>query len=875
MTAGSSAAPRLPGLAATAMIAEAESTPWPAKTPTSPSTEASRHPSMTTEPDEIALLRAENAELRARLARATAGPAGPPPPPDAGEQDPFDAQVADQKRLFSDFIEHLPIGLCLVGPGGKALMSNPAYRHFLPDAPVPSMLSPEQDKGRWRSWDSEGRPIARDQFVAARAFRGELVVPGMDCLYDTPQGREVWTRVFGVPLRNADNEVVATAIAILDIDAERRALDLLRQSEERLDALVRASSEVRYSISADWSELQQLAGGGFIPDTLSANTRWLQEYIPVEDQELVRAEIARAIRTKTDYVIEHRVNQVDGGIGWAFSRAVPLFDAAGNITGWLGAASDITERKRAQAALERLNATLEEQVAERTADRNALWQLSSDIMLRCTLEGIITAVNPAWTEVLGWSEEELLGTALFDLLHPDDLAHTLKQTQELSQGKGSARFDNRYRHRDGSYRWISWSTRSAAGRINAVGRDVTSEMARAEALAKVQEQLRQSQKMEAVGQLTGGLAHDFNNLLAAVMGNLELLQRMLARGRLENLERFINGAQAAVRRAAALTQRLLAFSRRQILDSRPTDVARLLADWEDLLRRTVGASVDIDIVPSAGLWHARIDGAQLENAILNLCINARDAMPGGGRLTIRTANVHLDEASAREWELAPGCYVSLCVADTGTGMSEQTLARAFEPFYTTKPEGQGTGLGLSMIYGFARQSGGAVRIFSRLGQGTTVCIYLPRCEAVAEAASAQDMPRQVVVPAQKTLLVVDDEAPIRHLIDEALVELGYTVLPVADAAAALHILRSGTRVDMLLTDVRLRGGMNGKQLADEARAARPGLPVLFMTGFAEACALAAGPPLPAAQLLTKPFALDALTLKVAEMLVGPPAAPPA
>jgi PAS domain S-box-containing protein len=560
------------------------------------------------------------------------------------------------------------------------------------------------------------------------------------------------------------------------------------------------------------------------------------------------------------------VNRVDASVGWAFSRAVPLFDAAGAITGWLGAASDITERKRAQAALEHLNATLEEQVAERTADRNALWQLSSDIMLRCTFDGLITAVNPAWTEVLGWREDELLGTTLFHLIHPDDLADTLKGAQELAAGMAHARFDNRYRHRDGSYRWISWSTRSAAGRINAVGRDITSDMAKAEALAKVQDQLRQAQKMEAVGQLTGGLAHDFNNLLAAVMGNLELLQRMVARGKVDQLDRFVNGAQGAVRRAAALTQRLLAFSRRQILDSKPTDVAALLADWEDLLRRTVGASVDIDIVPAADLWHAEIDGAQLENAILNLCINARDAMPEGGRLTIKTANIQLEEAAAQEWELPPGGYVGLCVTDTGTGMSEQTMTRAFEPFYTTKPAGHGTGLGLSMIYGFARQSGGAVRIFSQLDHGTTVCIYLPRCEAVAAAQGPVDAAPQVVVPAQKTVLVVDDEAPIRHLVDEALVDLGYTVLAVPDAAAALHILQSGARVDMLITDVRLRGGMNGKQLADEARLARCDLPVLFITGFAEASPLSPGNLDPATQLLAKPFTLDALALKVAEIL---------
>lgn len=235
---------------------------------------------MIQESEEIALLREENARLRAQLAIATAGHASAVQGAGASDQDPFDAQVADQKTLFSDFIEHLPIGLCLVGKGGKVLMSNPAYRHFLPDTPIPSLLSAEEDRGRWRSWDKDGKPVPRDQFVAARAFRGELVVPGVDCVYDTPQGLEVWTRVFGVPLRNADKEVVATAIAILDIDAERRALDMLRQSEERLDALVRSSSEVRYSISADWSELHQLAGGGFIPDTQASNTNWLEDYIP-------------------------------------------------------------------------------------------------------------------------------------------------------------------------------------------------------------------------------------------------------------------------------------------------------------------------------------------------------------------------------------------------------------------------------------------------------------------------------------------------------------------------------------------------------------------------------------------------------------------
>jgi signal transduction histidine kinase len=245
------------------------------------------------------------------------------------------------------------------------------------------------------------------------------------------------------------------------------------------------------------------------------------------------------------------------------------------------------------------------------------------------------------------------------------------------------------------------------------------------ARAKVEENLRQSQKMEAIGQLTGGIAHDFNNLLAAISGSLQMIESRMAQGRMETVDRYLTAAQNAVQRAAALTHRLLAFSRRQTLDPKPTNVNRLVASMEELIRRTVGPSVQMEVIGAGGLWPTLIDPNQLENALLNLCINARDAMPEGGRLTIETANKWLDDRAAKERELSPGQYVSLCVTDTGTGMSPTVIAHAFEPFYTTKPFGQGTGLGLSMIYGFARQSGGQIRIYSELGKGTTMCLYLP------------------------------------------------------------------------------------------------------------------------------------------------------
>lgn len=384
--------------------------------------------------------------------------------------------------------------------------------------------------------------------------------------------------------------------------------------------------------------------------------------------------------------------------------------------------------------------------------------------------------------------------------------------------------------------------------------------------AVTEEALRQAQKMEAVGQLTGGLAHDFNNLLTGIMGNLELLQLRVARGRLDDLDRFINAAQGAGRRAATLTQRLLAFSRRQTLDPKPTNVNRLIAGLEEMLQRTVGATTNIEIVGAVGLWTTNIDAAQLESAILNLCINGRDAMPDGGKLTIETANRWMDDRAARDRDLPPGQYVSVCVTDTGTGMTPETIRRAFEPFYTTKPTGQGTGLGLSMIYGFAKQSGGQVRIYSELGQGTTVCIYLPRHHGDA-ADEVEGLGSDLLPSAgSQTVLVVDDEATIRHLIDEVLDDLGYTVIGAADGAAGLKVLQSGARIELLITDVGLPNGMNGRQVADAARVLRPGLKVLFITGFAENAAVGNGQLEPGMELLTKPFTLEALSMKVAEML---------
>ena len=383
---------------------------------------------------------------------------------------------------------------------------------------------------------------------------------------------------------------------------------------------------------------------------------------------------------------------------------------------------------------------------------------------------------------------------------------------------------------------------------------------------EAEEALRQAQKMEAIGQLTGGIAHDFNNLLAGISGGLEIIERRLGQGRTDGIERFIAGAQTSAQRAAALTQRLLAFSRRQTLAPKPTDVNRLIFGMEDLISRTIGPSIKLEVVGAAGLWPTKVDPTQLESALLNLTINARDAMPQGGRITIETANKWLDRGAGAERALIPGQYVSICVTDSGTGIPKEIFDRVFDPFFTTKPIGQGTGLGLSMIHGFVRQSGGQVRIYSEEGHGTTICIYLPRYNGAIEHEEAEADATIIESGAGETVLVIDDEPTVRMLIVEVLEEAGYKALEAEDGPSGLRIIESHARIDLLITDVGLPGGMNGRQVADAARVSRPDLKVLFVTGFAENAAVGNGHLEPGMEVMTKPFVIADLSNKITDMI---------
>ena len=564
---------------------------------------------------------------------------------------------------------------------------------------------------------------------------------------------------------------------------------------------------------------------------------------------------------------------------WSFSFS-PLFDENGATVGMFCATNETTYHVLDQRALQASESKRRELIAElieqekqqtakleqRTLELDTFWKISPDPLAMLDFNGVFLRVNPAWNALLGRTERELVGTSIMDLLHPDDVAstqnaltHTISRVLPL--------FENRYKHVDGTYHWFGWTAAPSNGVIFALGKHLTNEKQRIEALRITEEALRQSQKMEAVGQLTGGLAHDFNNLLMGVTGNMELLQSRVKQGRYAELDRYIGSALEGSRRAASLTHRLLAFSRRQTLAPKATDVDQLIAGMDELIRRTVGPAIDMQVRPTQGLWSTMVDPHQLENSLLNLCINAKDAMPDGGQLLIETGNRYLDSPTAAKHELTAGRYVELTVSDTGTGMTKEVMGRAFDPFFTTKPIGMGTGLGLSMIYGFARQSGGGVSIFSETGKGAKLSILLPMFEGQAEPVLHDCA---IPVPSQnaggETVMVVDDEPTVRLLITEVLEDLGYLVLQADRGSAALEILQSKAAIDLLMTDVGLPGGMNGRQVADAARAVRPDLKILFVTGYAENAALAHDTLEPGMYVLPKPFSIAALTGRVTELL---------
>jgi PAS domain S-box-containing protein len=595
-----------------------------------------------------------------------------------------------------------------------------------------------------------------------------------------------------------------------------------------------------------------------------------------DDRERMHQAVQRALATDGPGEIaeEFRAKGPAGEERWLVTHGQALYED-GRCVRLIGVLQDISVERRAREELRRQNESLEAAVAERTAERDRIWVLSRDIFIIAGFDGYLRGVNPAGVEALGYDAQELLAEPFVELVHPDDRATLAPVLVQLSEGRPVDRYDVRVRHKGGGHRWISWSGAPAGELFYAVGRDVTDERAAAEELAaanlrlreqiaereRVEETLRQMQRLEAVGQLTSGVAHDFNNLLTVILGNIGFVERRLADQPDARLSQRLANMRSAAERGAKLTGQLLAFSRRQRLEPEPVDLNETVAGMRDLLQSSMGGSIRLETVLNPDLWPALVDATQIELIILNLAINARDAMEVGGSLTLETANVAFAATDGRPDQLAPGDYVRISVTDTGSGMPPEVLAHVFEPFFTTKEVGKGSGLGLAQVYGFANQSGGGVDIRTAIGEGTTVHVFLPRA-AGAVRQPAPSRPAEAVARTGRRILVVDDDSAVREVTCTLLQDHGYQVVEAGSGGAALDLIARDPAIELLLVDYAMPG-MNGVKVARKALAGRPDLPVLFITGYADLAALAE---VGEDRIVQKPFVDDELAQKVREAL---------
>ena len=683
----------------------------------------------------------------------------------------------------------------------------------------------------------------------------------------TAPARERYLDFIYQPLRNDDDEVFGIFVQGSDVTDRVLAESAARESDNTFRTLAQALPNQVWASPPDgvldWFNDRVYAYSGAAPGDLDGGG-WAA-MVHEDDIGAAAQTWEAALKSGAGYEIEFRLKRHDGAYRWHIARALPIKDEHGEVLRWVGTNTDIEDQKLASKVMSNMNAILALEVSQRTAERDRMWLLSNDVMLVADFNANISAVNPAFTSLLGWRESEVIGTSFIALVHPDDVASTLAEVAALGDGKTTFKFENRYRHHDGSYRILAWSASPDNDFIHAVGRDVTSEREAAEAMRRTENALQQSQKMETIGKLTGGVAHDFNNLLQVISGNLHLL--------LSDVEsnpralRRVENAIGGVMRGAKLASQLLAFGRRQALEPRVVKIGRYVAGMDDMLHRTIGEEIELETVISAGLWNVLADTAQVENAVLNLCINARDAMDGAGRLTIEVGNATLDDAYARNnLDVVPGQYVMIAVSDTGGGMTPEVLQQACEPFFSTKPEGKGTGLGLSMVYGFVKQSGGHIKIYSEVGNGTSVKIYLPRSHEAEDATPLATV--RPITGGTETILVAEDDEDVRETVVELLGEMGYRVLKANDAASAMAIISSGMPIDLLFTDVVMPGPLRSPDLARKAREMLPHLAVLFTSGYTENAIVHGGRLDAGVELLGKPYTRAALSQKIRHVLAN-------
>ena len=627
----------------------------------------------------------------------------------------------------------------------------------------------------------------------------------------------------------------------------------LRESEAKFHAIANSVDQMIWSTRPDgyhdyynarWYEYTG------VPEGSTDGEEWSGMFHPY-DQERAWATWRHSLATGEPYEIEYRLRHRSGAYRWVLGRAKAVRDDTGNIIRWYGSCTDIHDEVTAREAA----------VDDLTRQRDQAWNLSLDLMAVTSRSGSMDLLNQSWNTLLGWDIKALRGRRFARLVHPDDLPAAKAAFRHVMETPITDPVEFRLRHSDGSYRWFAWTASGHEDRIFATGRDVTERREKDAALANAEAALRQSQKLDMIGQLTGGVAHDFNNLLAAIRSSLELARRRLAPG--TDVSRYLNNAIAAADRGAGLTQRMLAFARKQELHFDAVEIQHLLPDLRDLLQRSLGPQIDLIFDIPQDLPSVLVDANQLEMAILNLSVNGRDAMEGSGRLTFSARTV----SEAGSSELNAGEYVVVSIADTGCGMDADTLERAFEPFFTTKGVGKGTGLGLSMVHGLAAQSGGAFRMESTLGVGTTALLYLPVIETTRAAPEVDQM--QTAQPVTErgdrklTILTVDDDMLVSMGTVGMLEDMGHDVLEASSGAQALEIFAQRDDIDLVITDQAMPR-MTGVELARELRQRKPEIPIILATGYADLPEGAAGE---VTAKLDKPFSevnLKAIVTRVIE-----------
>ncbi|MBE7209385.1 MAG: PAS domain-containing protein [Gluconacetobacter diazotrophicus] len=794
---------------------------------------------------------------------------------------PIGRWPAALRAMLSMVLDH-PLPMALAWGPNLATLHNDAYAPLLdggPDAlgrPFPAVWG--------EAWGDADPPVA---LRLARVAAGQGIrIAGVRCR--RPRGEPAAGAVFDhafSPVRDEAGAVVGVLDTAVETgggvrpDRDGTAANAAPcDGEARFRALVTRTSDAVYRVDADWFELRGLDGGNDDDDddgTAGPGGGWMERRVHPDDRAEVAAAIEVAIRDRRPFEMEHRVRRPDGGVGWMLSRAVPLLDEAGRIIEWFGAADDVTDRKHAEQAL-----------ADSEGRLRKLMEGVPQLVWRSCARGRWTWASPQWVAYTGQTAEESSGEGWLDALHPDD-RDAARDAWTRAAADGVLQVDCRIRHApSGQYKWFQTRgvpIRDADGAVAewlGTCTDIDDQMRAREVLARSGEGLerqvaartadlmaaeawlRQSEKLTAIGQLTGGIAHDFNNMLQGLGSSLDLVREAVERGDHAEIGLYIERAERSAERAAALTHRLLAFSRDQELDPKALAVDHVVRDMAELIRRTVGPALQLELQLADGRWLVWCDPNQLENALLNLCINARDAMPDGGWLTVGTQEVEVGAVRVAPHEgAAAGRYVALSVRDAGSGIPPGVLERVFEPFFTTKPMGSGTGLGLSQVYGFVRQSGGFVEIDTSVEagpqRGTTVRLLFPFHAENPDAATDPHPGR-----AAPTVLLVEDQPDIRGGLAALLRRRGFRVLEAADGPSVLRLVNSGTALDLLLTDQGLPGGMTGLQVIAQVRERHPTLPALLTTGFANA------PVVPGVAVLRKPFRTLRLLEAIETLLPG-------